>query len=48
MLFAHAEILEYGLEDLGCGDFAGDGGEVMDGLAEIFGNEVGGEVGFEA
>ena len=47
-LLADAEILEYGLEDLRCGDFAGDGGEVMDGLAEVFGDEVGGEVGLKA
>lgn len=35
--------MEDGLEDLGGGYGAGDGGEGVDGLAEVLGEEVGGE-----
>ena len=47
-LFADAEMLKYVLEDGVCGDFAYDVGEVVDGFAEVLGNEVAGEVGGEA
>ena len=47
-LFSDAEILKYVLEDGVGGDFADDVGEVMDGFAEVLGNEVAGEVGGEA
>ena len=44
-LFSDAEAGEDGGEDLGGGDVAGDGGEVVDGGSERLGDEVGGEVG---
>ena len=44
-LFTDAEAGEDGGEDLGGGDVAGDGGEVVDGGSERLGDEVGGEVG---
>ena len=34
-------------EDFVGGDFAEDGGEVVEGLAKVFGDEVGGEAGEE-
>ena len=42
-LFSDAEAVEDGLEDLGGGYGAGDCGEGVDGLAEVLGEEVGGE-----
>ena len=39
-LFSDAEVLEDGGEEVGGGDGAGDGGEVVDGFAEVLGNEV--------
>ena len=36
--FPDAEAGEDGLEDFGGGDLAGDGGEVVDGLAEVLGD----------
>lgn len=41
-LFPHAEPLKDIPEDFVGGDFAEDGGEVVEGLAEVFGEEVGG------
>ena len=41
-------MLEYVLKDGVGGDFAYDVGEVVDGFAEVLGNEVAGEVGGEA
>lgn len=41
-LFAHTEPLKDIPEDFVGGDFAEDGGEVVEGLAEVFGEEVGG------
>lgn len=38
--FADAEVLEDGGEEVGGGDGAGDGGEVVDGFAEVLGDEV--------
>lgn len=40
--FAHAEPLKDIPKDFVGGDFAEDGGEVVEGLAEVFGEEVGG------
>lgn len=37
---ADAEVLEDGGEEVGGGDGAGDGGEVVDGFAEVLGDEV--------
>ena len=48
MSFADAEVGEDGLEDFGGGDGAGDGGEVVDGFAEVLGDEVGGKGGVES
>lgn len=42
VLFADAEPLKDIPEDFVGGDFAEDGGEVVEGLAEVFGEEVGG------
>ena len=39
-LFTDAEVLEDGGEEVGGGDGAGDGGEVVDGFAEVLGDEV--------
>lgn len=47
-LLADAEFLEDGLEEVGGGDGAGDGGEVVDGFAEVLGDEVAGDVGVDA
>ena len=41
--FTDAEFLEDGLEEVGGGDGAGDGGEVVEGGAEVLGDEVAGE-----
>ena len=38
--FTDAEVFEDVLEDFGGGDGAGDGGEVVDGGAEVLGGEV--------
>lgn len=46
--FTDAEFLEDGLEEVGGGDGAGDGGEVVDGFAEVLGDEVAGDVGVNA
>ena len=46
--FADAKAGEDGLEDVGGGDGAGDGGEVVDGGAEVLGKEVAGDVGAQA
>ena len=43
-LFADAEMLEDILEDGVGGDFAYDVGEVVDGFAEVLGDEVAGEL----
>lgn len=45
---ADAEAGEDGGEDVGSGDVAGDGGEVVDGLADVLGDEIGGKGGLEA
>lgn len=47
-LFADAEAGEDGGEDFGGGDGTGDGTEMVDGFAEVLGDEVAGEVGVEA
>ena len=47
-LLADAKPRKNSGEDVGGGDGAGDGGEVVDGGAEVLGNEVAGEVGVEA
>lgn len=47
-LLADAEAREDGGEDVGSGDVAGDGGEVVDGLADVLGDEIGGKGGLEA
>ena len=39
-LLADAEVLEYVLQDGIGGDFADDIGEVIDGFAEVLGDEV--------
>ena len=39
-LLADAEVLKYVLEDGVGGDFADDVGEVIDGFAEVLGDEV--------
>lgn len=44
---AHAEPLKDIPEDFVGGDFAEDGGEVVEGLAEVFGEEVGSLAGGE-
>jgi hypothetical protein len=41
--FSDAELPENFTEDLVGGDFAGDGAEVVEGFAEVLGEEVGGE-----
>ena len=41
-LFPDAEPLKDIPQDFVGGDFAEDGGEVVEGLAEVFGEEVGG------
>ena len=48
MLLTDAEMLEYVLKDGVGGDFAYDVGEVVDGFAEVLGNEVAGELEVEA
>ena len=45
--FADAEVGEDVGEDVGGGDVAGDCGEVVDGLAEVLGNEVCRKLGFK-
>ena len=40
MLFADAEVGEDVFEDVGGGDFAGDGAEVVHYLADVFAKEV--------
>lgn len=47
-LFTDAEAREDGGEDVGSGDVAGDGGEVVDGLADVLSDEIGGEGGLQA
>ena len=47
-LFADAEILENIPEDFVGGDFADDGAEVVEGFADVLGDEVGRETGAEA
>ena len=47
-LFTDAEAGEDGLEDFGGAYGAGDGGKVVDGLAEVLGKEVAGKVGLKA
>ena len=47
-LLADAELAEDVLEDVGGGDFTGDGAEGGEGGAEVFGNEVGGGAGGES
>ena len=42
-LFADAEAGEDGVEEVGGGDGAGDGAEVVEGFADVLGYEVGGE-----
>ena len=44
---ADAEPLKDIPKDFVGGDFAEDGGEVVEGLAKVFGDEVGGEAGEE-
>lgn len=46
-LFTDAEAGEDVGEDVGGGDVAGDCGEVVDGLAEVLGNEVCRKLGFK-
>lgn len=46
-LFAHAKMLENIPQHLVRGDFAEDGAEVVEGLAEVFGEEVGSLAGGE-
>lgn len=48
LLLSDAEAREDGGEDVGSGDVAGDGGEVVDGLADVLGDEIGGKGGLEA
>ena len=47
-LFADAEAREDGVEDFGRGYLAGDGAEVVEGVAEVDGEEVGWEAVVEA
>ena len=46
-LFPHAKMLENIPQHLVRGDFAEDGAEVVEGLAEVFGEEVGSLAGGE-
>ena len=46
-LFSDTEPRENISEDFVGGDFSEDGGEVVEGLAKVFGDEVGGEAGEE-
>ena len=47
MSLSHAKPRENISEDFVGGDFSEDGGEVVEGLAKVFGDEVGGEAGEE-
>ena len=47
VLFSDTEPRENIPEDFVGGDFSEDGGEVVEGLAKVFGDEVGGEAGEE-
>ena len=47
-VISDAEVLEDVAEDFVGGDFAGDGAEVVEGLAEVLGDEVGRGVGCDA
>lgn len=46
--FSDAEAGEYGGEEVGGGDAAGDGAEVGEGFSKVLGHEVGGQAGGEA
>ena len=41
VLFPDAEVSEDFAEDFVCGDFTNDGAEVVDGFADVLGDEVG-------
>ena len=47
-LLSDAEAGEYGGEEVGGGDAAGDGAEVGEGFSKVLGHEVGGQAGGEA
>ena len=47
-LFSDAEAGEDGGEDFVGGDLSGDGAEVVEGVAEVYGEEVGREVVIES
>ena len=48
LLFPDAELAEDLAEDFVGGDGAGDGAEVVEGGAEVLGDEVGGDAGVQA